>query len=133
MSLVERPGVSQILSPERWVRPEELGLARPQSPGLHQQPDQNPGPDDARVATANRRIGLDTRVAVSEVAQKLVIQDRPRPNDIPPEPRRNRGHQVEHGACLNLPVLGTIIPMRIELAPSDRRAGSLSTAPKPAG
>src|SRR5436305_2462350 len=68
MSAVEGPGIGQILGPKSRIRPQELGLARPQSPRLDQQPDRNPGPNDARVAAADLRIGLDTRVAVSKIA-----------------------------------------------------------------
>jgi predicted nucleotidyltransferase len=68
MSAVERLGIGQVLGPKRGIRPQELGLARPQSSGLDQHPDRDPGPDDARVTAADRRVGLDTWVAVSQIA-----------------------------------------------------------------
>lgn len=72
-----RPGVRQILGPKRGIAPQEFGLGDPLPPQLLQDPDGNPGANDARLAATHAWRALNTRKGVADVAghplQKLSL------------------------------------------------------------
>jgi hypothetical protein len=61
------PDVRQILGSQGRIGAQQLGLARPQMPGLDQQPDGDPGADNAGLPATDLRRALDSREGITQI------------------------------------------------------------------